>query len=89
VRLFKKAVSIDVSGNADDILRAVVARLRQPRRGASQPTYSDFMQMAEKALIEEVLASTEHVQSRAARELGMSRNTLHKKIQEYHIDTPP
>ena len=40
----------------------------------------------ERELIEQVLASCERVQIKAAARLGINRNTLHKKLTEYRID---
>ncbi len=39
----------------------------------------------EKPLVEFVLKQTEYNQSKAADMLGMNRNTLRKKIQQYQI----
>ncbi len=45
-----------------------------------------FMMSMEKPLIEEVLQRAGHNQSRAAEWLGINRNTLRKKLQQYGIE---
>jgi transcriptional regulator with GAF, ATPase, and Fis domain len=42
----------------------------------------------EKELIAQVLASCNHVQTKAAIKLGINRNTLHKKIKDYNLEGP-
>ena len=41
----------------------------------------------ERELIQQVLASCDRVQIKAAARLGINRNTLHKKLAEYGLDT--
>ncbi|WZO98545.1 sigma-54 dependent transcriptional regulator [Isosphaeraceae bacterium EP7] len=41
----------------------------------------------ERELIQQVLAACDRVQIKAAARLGINRNTLHKKLAEYKIDT--
>ncbi|HWE35716.1 MAG TPA: sigma-54 dependent transcriptional regulator [Isosphaeraceae bacterium] len=41
----------------------------------------------ERELIQQVLASCDRVQIKAAARLGINRNTLHKKLDKYRIDT--
>jgi DNA-binding NtrC family response regulator len=42
----------------------------------------------ERELIQQVLTSCDRVQIKAAARLGINRNTLHKKLTEYGLDTP-
>ena len=42
----------------------------------------------ERELIQQVLTSCDRVQIKAAARLGINRNTLHKKLSEYGLDTP-
>ena len=55
--------------------------------GASQPEslYRTLMAEVEPPLIEEVLRYTQGNQSRTARILGMTRNTLRTKLNRYRI----
>ena len=55
-------------------------------RGKEGEVYRFLMDAIEKPLIESVLAKTEGNQLRAAKILGINRNTLHKKIMRLKID---
>jgi DNA-binding NtrC family response regulator len=63
------------------------------RRGlqAAGPGANDLIhkvvEPVERELIIQVLASCDRVQIKAAARLGINRNTLHKKLSEYNIDT--
>ncbi len=50
--------------------------------------YDRVVGRVEKELIQQVLASCDRVQIKAAARLGINRNTLHKKLQEYRIEEP-
>ncbi len=43
----------------------------------------------EKELILQVLRTCQGVQTKAATRLGINRNTLHKKIEDYGLDSEP
>lgn len=62
-------------------------RLYLEDMGPSQPDslYRILMAEVEPPLIEEVLRYTQGNQSRTARILGMTRNTLRAKLNRYHI----
>jgi transcriptional regulator of acetoin/glycerol metabolism len=49
------------------------------------PLCSFIVSLVEKRLIEKVLASCHRIQSKAAHRLGINRNTLHKKTEEFGI----
>jgi DNA-binding NtrC family response regulator len=57
---------------------------------AAGPTANDLhnriVGQVERELIQQVLASCERVQIKAAARLGINRNTLHKKLAEFRID---
>jgi len=42
--------------------------------------------LVEKELILQVLRTCQGVQTKAATMLGINRNTLHKKIEDYHLE---
>jgi two-component system response regulator AtoC len=48
--------------------------------------YDRVVGLVERELIEQVLASCDRVQIKAAARLGINRNTLHKKLSEFRID---
>ena len=48
--------------------------------------YDRLMPLFEKPLIEITLQATHGNQLKAARVLGINRNTLHKKLKEYGLD---
>ena len=48
--------------------------------------YDRIVGQVERELIQQVLASCDRVQIKAAARLGINRNTLHKKISEFKID---
>jgi DNA-binding NtrC family response regulator len=49
--------------------------------------YGRIVSMVEKELITQVLRRCQGVQTKAAVRLGINRNTLHKKIEEYGLET--
>jgi len=51
--------------------------------------YADAVNEFEKRFIKRVLEKTNGNQSRAARELGIHRNTLSRKIDEFNLDHRP
>jgi DNA-binding protein Fis len=48
--------------------------------------HSVIVDQVEKELISQVLAACGGVQTKAATQLGINRNTLHKKIKDYNLD---
>ena len=55
---------------------------------AREELYAFVVCRVEKELIARVLAECEFVQTKAASRLGISRNTLHKKLKEHQIQPP-
>ena len=49
--------------------------------------YSHVMGMVEKELIQQVLRQCQGTQTKTATRLGINRNTLHKKIEEYGLES--
>lgn len=66
-----------------DQLESLIAQLVE--RGIPFPA---AMEEFEKKYIVQVLQRTRGNQSRAARLLGMHRNTLSRKMETYHLATP-
>jgi DNA-binding NtrC family response regulator len=50
--------------------------------------YDRIVGLVERELIQQVLAGCDRVQIKAAARLGINRNTLHKKLQEFRIEEP-
>ncbi|MCK4994287.1 MAG: Fis family transcriptional regulator [Candidatus Omnitrophica bacterium] len=48
--------------------------------------YKDILEMVERPLIEITLQKTDGNQKKAAKLLGINRNTLHAKIKKLNID---
>ena len=48
--------------------------------------YATVVNRVERELIAQVMASCDNVQVKAAERLGINRNTLHKKIDEYELE---
>jgi two-component system nitrogen regulation response regulator GlnG len=61
--------------------------LEKPEREGSDGPYWELVARLERALISEALARSGGNQIRAARRLGINRNTLRKKMTELGIDT--
>jgi DNA-binding NtrC family response regulator len=54
--------------------------------GATGDLYARIVNPVERELIVQIMELCNHVQKKAADQLGMNRNTLHKKLKEYGID---
>ncbi len=55
----------------------------------AEDLHSRVVDRVEREVIAQVLAQCEGVQIKAAQRLGINRNTLHKKIKEYGLDSAP
>lgn len=53
---------------------------------SSENLHDRVVSLVEKELISQVLRSCQGVQTKAATRLGINRNTLHKKIEDYRLD---
>jgi DNA-binding NtrC family response regulator len=75
-------------GGAD--LTALCAELVRQGVRAAGPAANDLYQrvvgQVERELIQQVLATCDRVQIKAAARLGINRNTLHKKLSEFRLD---
>jgi DNA-binding protein Fis len=49
--------------------------------------HAKVVNRVERELIAQVMTSCEGVQTKAATKLGINRNTLHKKLKEYGLDS--
>ena len=53
---------------------------------SSSNLYDRVVNLVEKELFSQVLKSCQGVQTKAASRLGINRNTLHKKIDDYGLE---
>jgi DNA-binding protein Fis len=54
---------------------------------SAENLYERIVSLVERELIHQVLKSCGGVQTKAAVRLGINRNTLHKKIEEYGLES--
>jgi Fis family transcriptional regulator len=69
----------------DCIRTSLEAYFRDLRGAEPADVYRMVMRLAERPLLEVVMAHAGGNQSHAAQWLGMNRNTLRKKLQEYKL----
>lgn len=77
---------ISTGNDFDALTREVVTRGLSESGASSGMIHSVIVDQIEKELISQVLASCGGVQTKAATQLGINRNTLHKKIKDYNLD---
>ena len=77
------------SGASDvhSLIRALVRAGLSAPRPAGMDLHPFLVDGVERALIEEVMRETGEVQVTAAKRLGINRNTLHKKWEQYKADS--
>ena len=71
------------TGEPREALEALIVELRRSAKGDLHET---LIKMVEKALIAHVLAANDGVQTRVAKELGVSRNTLRDRMKAYGLE---
>jgi DNA-binding NtrC family response regulator len=72
--------------DVESLCRELVARGMTDTDNSGTGVYDYVVSLAEKTLIQHVLSVCQGVQTKAAARLGINRNTLHKKIQDYGLD---
>lgn len=77
------ALTVDI----DALTQQLVRRGMSEADKARQPLHSYVVNQVEKELIAQVLDECEQVQTKAALRLGINRNTLHKKVKEYDLES--
>jgi DNA-binding NtrC family response regulator len=75
--------------DVESLCRELAARGMTDTDGFGVGVYDYVVSAAEKTLIQHVLTVCQGIQTKAAARLGMNRNTLHKKIQDYDLDAEP
>jgi DNA-binding NtrC family response regulator len=79
-------VGRDRPKDVDSLCRELVARGMTDTENSGTGVYDYVVSLAEKTLIQHVLSVCQGIQTKAAARLGINRNTLHKKIQDYGLD---
>ena len=74
-------------GDIDSLTREVVMQGLSETNADSGGAHGMIVDRVEKELIAQVLAACGGVQTKAASRLGINRNTLHKKIKDYGLDS--
>jgi len=78
---------VRVGRKSDRGLEDLCAEFVNSSLGQTQDNiYQSVVSMVEKELIAQVLKASQGVQTRTASKLGINRNTLHKKIEEYGLE---
>jgi Nif-specific regulatory protein len=78
----RKASAADM-GEPEEVIQRLVKSIR--RSGTRHNLHQRIISRVEKALIQQVLESNDYTQIKAAEELGLSRNTVRRKIKELGI----
>ncbi len=74
------------SCSPDEVVARMVETLRAHCR--SGQIHGRVLAEVESHLLRQVLADNDHVQTHTAQQLGISRNTLRRKMRDYGIETP-
>ncbi len=75
------------AADIETLTREVVTRGLATAGGEAINLHGTIVDRVERELIAQVLASCGGVQTKAATKLGINRNTLHKKIKDYGLDS--
>jgi len=76
------------SGNdLESLCEELVSRGLNHAKESGNDPYPYIMSMVEKQLIQAMLKTCQGIQTKAATRLGINRNTLHKKIAEYGLES--
>ncbi|MSR59831.1 MAG: sigma-54-dependent Fis family transcriptional regulator [Planctomycetaceae bacterium] len=73
--------------NPETLCRELVSQGMIAAGDATHNLYDRIVSQVERELIGQVLKSCQGVQTKAALKLGINRNTLHKKIEEYGLES--
>ena len=75
------------SRSSGSLCRELVALGMAQAADDASNLYGEIVSLVERELIQQVLKSCQGVQTKAAARLGINRNTLHKKISEYGLES--
>jgi transcriptional regulator with PAS, ATPase and Fis domain len=85
-RLARKQLSKTIQ-DCESLARDLVAQGLTEAGPQGANLHAKIVNNVEKELIVQVLAACDRVQTKAAIRLGINRNTLHKKLKEYNLET--
>jgi DNA-binding NtrC family response regulator len=71
----------------DELTEQLVQRGLDDAGPESEDVYARIVDRVEREVIAQVMTTCESVQIKAAARLGINRNTLHKKLKQYGLDT--
>jgi transcriptional regulator with PAS, ATPase and Fis domain len=71
----------------ESLVQAVVQHGLSTASANEDDLHSKIVRRIERELIAQVMLNCENVQTRAATKLGINRNTLHKKLKEYDLES--
>lgn len=74
------------TGTIDSLCSELVTLGLTEAGEASNEVHERVVSLVERELILQVLRGCQGVQTKAATRLGINRNTLHKKIEDYHLE---
>jgi len=72
----------------ESLTYAVVERGLGDSDNSEDNLHAKIVNRVERELIAQVMLSCNNVQTKAAARLGINRNTLHKKLKEYNLESP-
>ena len=72
-------------GSVEDVVTELVRTMRAEARGEPTNLHEKVIGRVERALLEQVLKDNDYTQTRTAEELGLSRNTVRRKIEDYRL----
>ncbi len=71
-------------------METLIARLVEQGVGSAgaeeENLHAKIVSRVERELIAQIMAACDNVQVKAAAKLGINRNTLHKKLEEYGLE---
>jgi len=86
IRTFKEtAKPVERTRPFEAVLSELIESMRSSSVAGSSALYDSVMSRVERTLLTKVLEANDYVQSRAAKTLGLSRNTIRKKMREYGL----
>ncbi|PHR87603.1 MAG: sigma-54-dependent Fis family transcriptional regulator [Blastopirellula sp.] len=83
----RKSVTALKGADLETLTHEVVQQGLNEAGDSADDLHVQVVNRVEKELISQVMAACNNVQTKAATKLGINRNTLHKKMKEYGLDS--